>query len=107
MTYEFALDYIPRRMRELGFGDCYSTRLRQIQLDASSTFVIDADNEFFIFIEGDPNLTIKSKFGTYDVNDTLLNELQHEHRGKISVVNPNDVSAMVTFIQVIPHHQKK
>ena len=50
MKTEFALDYIPRRMCELGYGTNYITRWRHLQIDARSTLNIDADNDDLLTI---------------------------------------------------------
>jgi len=108
MKTEFAIDYIPRRMRELGFNDNYLTRWRHFQIDPNGLLKIDADNEFLMLIEPDESLLVRSKFGVFDLRDTAINEMQYEHRGKIYVRNRNsEISLLVLFIQVIPTHQKK
>jgi len=106
MTTGFAIDYIPRRMRELGFSNNYLTRWRHIQIDAASGLRIDADNEFFMLINPDINISVRSKFGVYDLSDTAINEMQYEHRGKIDVQNNSKDTLTVLFIQVIPNHKK-
>jgi len=108
MTVEFALDYIPRRMRELGFGNDYLTRWRHLELDPEEVLKIDADNEFFYLISpGLVDITVHSKFGTFNLKDIGITELQYEHRGKIEVTNFSTAErALVLFIQVIPSHKK-
>lgn len=106
MKTEFALDYIPRRMRELGFFNNYLTRWRHFQLDPRGSLLIHADNEFFLLIEPSSFLHVSSKFGIYDMNDSGINEMQYEHRGKINVINVSDAPVMALFIQVIPTHKK-
>lgn len=107
MNVEFALDFIPRRMKELGYGNDYITRWRYIQLDRISNTVIQANNEYFILITPPPTLIVKSKNGIFDLYDTALNELQYEHKGKIEIRNRGNVNLFVLFIQVIPNHLKK
>jgi len=106
MKTEFALDYIPRRMKELGFYNNYLTRWRHFQIDPLGSLLIHADNEFFLLIEPGNFLQVSSKFGVYDINDTSINEMQYEHRGKIYIQNNADVPVMALFIQVIPTHKK-
>jgi hypothetical protein len=107
MKTEFALDFIPRRMRELGYGTNYITRWRHIQLDAKSLLKIDADNEYYFLIEPSADFSVRSKFGIYDVRDRAINEMQYEHRGKIKIQNFSRYSKLILFIQVIPQHQPK
>jgi hypothetical protein len=105
MNTAFALDYIPRRMNELGYGNGYITRYRHFQMDASSVLNIDAENEHYFLIEPSDNLLVKSKAGTYNINDESINEMQYEHRGKIKISNLSKNKQFVIFIQVIPFHQ--
>lgn len=106
MNTGFAIDYIPRRMRELGFHE-YLTRWRYFQIDAGASLHIDADNEFFILINPNRNISVRSKFGVFDLSDNAINEMQYEHRGKIDVMNNSRTVLMVLFIQVIPNHKNK
>jgi hypothetical protein len=104
MTVEFALDYIPRRMRELGYGDNYITRWRHLQLDASSSIKIDSSNEYYILITPSSQVAVRSKLGVFDLTDIALNEMQYEHRGKIQIRNNTHEIQFILFIQVIPNH---
>jgi hypothetical protein len=106
MTVEFALDFIPRRMRELGYGDQYLIRWRHFQVASQEIIRIDADNEFFYLIDPGRFAIVQSNFGTYDATDYGINEMQYEHRGKILFTNRADASILVLFIQVIPTHKK-
>ena len=106
MNIQFAIDYIPRRMKELGFGDDYNIRWRHFQIDRASTLKVNAENEFFMLIDPKEDIIVKSKFGMFDVKDTSINEMQYEHRGKISITNLSKQVQLVLFIQVIPQHKK-
>lgn len=105
MTVEFALDYIPRRMSELGFKN-YLLRWRHFVLLPQSSKKLDASNEFFLLISPRTKLIVKSKAGVFDMSDAGINEMQYEHRGMISMANTDKVIAHVMFIQVIPTHKK-
>ncbi len=102
MTVEFALDYIPRRMKELGFGDDYLIRWRHFQIDGAKTKIIEANNELYLLIDPGSLVIVKSKAGIYDIGDFAINEMQYEHRGKIAVINKDPRTIAVLFIQVIP-----
>ena len=106
MELVFALDYIPRRMKELGFED-YAVRYRHIRLMDKKIQVIDAQNQFWLAINPNSQLTIRSKAGIFKSNDKTINELQYEHRGKITVYNDASVVIYQLFIQVIPLHSNK
>lgn len=107
MKISFAIDYIPRRMIELGFDNNYITRWRHFQLDGTSTLKIDADNEYYLLIQPSNNFLVKSKLGIYDVRDSAINEMQYEHRGKIYIYNYATSPQLVLFIQIIPQHHLK
>ena len=107
MNTEFALDFIPRRMEELGYGTNYITRWRHLQVDAVSTLKLDAENEYYYLIQPSSAIKVKSKFGQFNVNDPSINEMQYEHRGKIEISNLNKEPQLVLFIQVIPKHHLK
>ncbi len=106
MNFAFALDFIPRRMRELGHDENYLTRYRQFRVAKKTTITIKASNQLWFFIEPEVGIIIKSERGIHSRIDTKLNELQHEHSGDISVNNDGDVDAFVVFIQVIPKNKK-
>ncbi len=104
MTAEFAIDFIPRRMKELGYGADYLVRWRQFQVEMNSILDIDAQNEYYYLVNPGNNYEITSKFGVYNINDTSINELQFEHRGKIRIKSFSPVPLLINFIQVIPNH---
>lgn len=104
MTVEFALDFIPRRMRELGYGENYITRWRHFQIDSNDILRIDSDNEIYLLISPTSQVAVRSKFGIFDLSDPTINEMQYEHKGKIQVKNKTADSLLVLFIQVIPNH---
>lgn len=102
MYLAFALDYIPRRMRELGYGENYVTRYRHLYVADKTVMKIDADNQLWMFIEPEAVVTISSERGVYDMYDTTINQQQHEHSGKIKVSNNSGRDVYVLFIQAIP-----
>lgn len=104
MTVAFALDFIPRRMKELGYGDEYITRWRHFQVEHGVILKLDASNEYYFLIYPPQGIVVRSKKGSFDVLDPLLNEMQYEHSGKIEVINTSGDNKMVLFIQVIPNH---
>jgi hypothetical protein len=107
MKTEFVLDYIPRRMAELGYDKGYLTRWRHFQIDAKSVLKIDSENEFYYLIEPSVDFSVKSKLGICDLRDKTINEMQYEHRGKIKIQNYSRYSKLILFIQVIPNHLYK
>jgi hypothetical protein len=107
MYLAFALDHIPRRMRELGFGDSYLTRYRHFLVEDQKVIEINADNQYWFFIEPE-NMHIESERGVFDLADISINIQQHEHSGKIIIANlAAKTDLWVLFIQVIPQHKSQ
>lgn len=117
MKTELALTSIPRRMRELGYGDNYILHHRHLKVPADKEIKINAANEFYFLIEedaltfsssrydgADALFSVKSDSGTYDLSDKKVDEMQHEHTGAITVKNLTKIDLFIKFIQVIPKH---
>jgi len=102
MTINFALEYIPRRMRELGYGDNYILRLRQFILIPKSVITVQAHAEYFILVEAQEGIRIESNTGVYSSFEEQSDELQYEHNGEIIIDNAAEAYQWVKFIQVIP-----
>lgn len=107
MNIAFALDFIPRRMKELGYDAEYMTRWRHLRIDPNGVIKFAADNEYYYLISPNPSLTVKSKTGIYNLNDIGINEMQYEHKGKVKIVNQSANVQFAEFIQVIPFHPLK
>ena len=108
MTINFAIEYIPRKMRELGFeNDQYTIRFRSFAVARSVPHIIDAfGGEYFLLVEEYENLTIESEAGLYfkNVGTLTTNENIYEHHGRITIVNVGNIPQYVKMIQVIPKH---
>ncbi|MGZ4064216.1 MAG: hypothetical protein ACXVP0_14675 [Bacteroidia bacterium] len=102
MTIALAIEYIPRRMKDLGFGSDYYLRFRHFVLQAAEQLNIDADNHYYILVDEVADVSIASDFGIYDLSDPAVNEQNYEHQGKISITNNASGTTHVRFIQVIP-----
>jgi hypothetical protein len=124
MNIALALEYIPRRMKELGHGSDYYLRFKHLIISNEEALEIDAYNQLYILIEESYSVTIESDFGYYDLNQKYLNEQSYEHQGKIVIKNINQDDKVidigkgegtdtgkgltaVKFIQVIPKHKTK
>ena len=105
MTTNFALDYIPRRMQELGVNNNYLLKFRHLVIQPNDIVIVDAYNEYFLLVQAGNDLRVKSEFGVYDLFDTGINEQQYEHQGKITINNTSKILKHIKFIQVIPRHQ--
>ncbi len=102
MTIALALEYIPRRMEELGHGKKYYIRFRHFVLQPSEHMDLEAYNEFYMLIDEPDSINITSDFGLFDLSFDRTNEQQYEHQGFISVQNYSTSVNHVRFIQVIP-----
>ena len=105
MTTNFALEYIPRRMQELGVNNNYLLKFRHLVIQPNDIVIVDAYNEYFLLVQAGNDLKVKSEFGVYDLFDTGINEQQYEHQGKISITNLSYSVQHIKFIQIIPIHQ--
>ena len=102
MTIALALDYIPRRMCERGYGNRYMIRFRHLRLEADEERRLDGHNQLFILIEPPDDITVESDAGYFDLSSDLINEVQYEHQGEIVFTNHSPFLNHVRFIQVIP-----
>lgn len=102
MTSDLALDYISRRMQEMGFGKNYLLRFRHVLLKVAETREIIAYNQIFLLIEPMPSIRIESDVGLFDINEDHANEMQYEHRGIIRITNLSLSPTNARFLQAIP-----
>lgn len=102
MVTDFALEYIPRRMRELGHGDNYHLRWRHIQLLPFERQVISAYNQLYLIIDEPSFIQVESMNGMYEDTYSLLNEQVYEHTGRIVITNLVPEYNYLKIIQVIP-----
>ena len=105
MNIQLAVEYIPRRMQELGHGDLYTIRFRHFVLQPDEERKIDALNQLFLLIEPLDSIAVISDFGVYDSTASNVNELQYEHQGSISIINNATTIQPVRFIQIIPKNE--
>jgi hypothetical protein len=107
MTTALALEYIPRRMEELGYGKNYYIRFRHLTLQAGELLELEAYNQFYILVEDPPvSISVISDFGMYDLSFGKTNEQSYEHQGVIYINNYSTTTNHLRFIQVIPKHLK-
>ena len=106
MTINLALEYIPRRMKELGYQSDYFIRFRHLVLQPNEEKTIDAFNQFFYLIEEAENVRVESETGVFDLSESSTNEMQYEHQSKIFITNYLSGKNHLRFIQVIPKHKQ-
>jgi hypothetical protein len=106
MTINLALEYIPRRMQELGYKTDYYIRFRHLVLQPNEEQTIEAYNQFFYLVEEAQNVRVESETGVFDLSESTTNEMQYEHQSKIEIKNYLSGINHLRFIQVIPKHKK-
>jgi len=102
MTIELALQFIPRRMEELGHGGNYNLRFRHFVMQPKESKKLQVGNQLFILIQPGETISVKSDFGMYDLTVDNANELQYEHQGQLKLRNYASITQHIRFIQVIP-----
>lgn len=102
MTIDLALEYIPRRMQELGYGKDYYIRFRHIVMQPNEKLEIEAFNQFYILVDEPDSVAIRSDFGMYDMSNEKTNEQFYEHQGIIQLKNYSATVNHIRFIQVVP-----
>lgn len=107
MTIALALEYIPRRMQELGYGNNYYIRFRHLVLQPGEKQEISAFNQLYILVNETDDVNITSETGTFDLSLRNANEMQYEHQGVIKIYNNSRDLNHLRFIQVIPKNKKK
>lgn len=107
MTINLALEYIPRRMQELGYRADYYIRFRHLVLQPNEELILDADNQFFYLVEEAENVRVESETGVFDLSESTTNEMQYEHQNKIHISNYLPGINHLRFVQVIPKHKIK
>ena len=106
MTINLTLEYIARRMKELGSGDDFSIQFRQLVWRSKGKLKQAAGNQLFILLEPSESIAVKSDSGVFDVTTENVNELHYEHRGEIRIRNYTIITQHARFIQVIPNETK-
>jgi len=101
MTEQFIIDYIPKRVSQLGFSK-YHIHYKDMVIQPGSAMVIPAYNELFFIVDNPGNIIVESSYGMYDsYTPPGLEQNQHEHRGEIVITNPAPTPSRIKFIQVI------
>lgn len=107
MTIQLAIEFIPKRMQELGYGDQYNIRFRHFVLQPKERRKIHAANQLFLLIDPNDSVAVVSDFGVYDLTASNVNELQYEHQGSIRIRNYAGITQHVRFIQIIPKNENQ
>jgi hypothetical protein len=100
MTEHFILQYIPGRIRQLGYRK-YHIRYKDITISAYSKQVLTAYNELYFVVDDPKGIWLESDYGVYDGIDESAASNMHEHRGEITIENPGNERRRIKLIQVI------
>jgi hypothetical protein len=101
MSESFIVDLLARRMIQMGYSR-YHLAYRDMAILPSSRIIIAAYNQLW-FVIGDPaGLRIESDYGVYDSTAAETSfENSHQHRGQITIYNPDTGIRRIKFIQAI------
>ena len=102
MTIDLALEYIPKRMQELGFNEHYHLRMRHLILQPQAEVSISSYNQLVLLVDEVNDIRVESDTGVYDLTETNVNELTYEHQGAVKITNQSPLISRIRFIQVIP-----
>ena len=100
MTETFILEFIPKRMQQLGYRN-WHTRYRELTVLGQSKVSITAYNEHWFIVDRPVGLFVDSDYGVYDSTGISSNENMHHHKGEITIENSESNPRKITFIQVI------
>lgn len=104
MNSAIVIDYIKKRMSELGHGDDYSLCLKHFVIASGGLVAFEAPNQLLVLIEPVEMVQIQSDNGLYDLSITYSNELQYEHTGNVRMQSyAGDRAIHVRFVQAIPN----
>ena len=103
MTPEIVMDYVKRRMQELGHGENFVTRLRHLILEPMEILTIRTANDLFVIIDSPEDLRVDSDHGVYDLSDQDISEIDYEHSGLITITNQYTFKNHLKMIQAIPN----
>lgn len=105
MTPALGLEYVKRRMRELGYGNRYHMQFRHFVLQPGETLKVKGYNSYYMLVEEPVQVNIRSQNGIFDLSITTASELKYEHHGLIQIRNTGETITRVRFIQAIPYKQ--
>ncbi|MFN8356294.1 MAG: hypothetical protein U0Y10_17685 [Spirosomataceae bacterium] len=99
MKPEIANIIIVSRAKHRGVEQ-YTVQHRELRLNPNETRGIDAENESWLILGTQGNVTVESNEGFYRVNGSMNTEDVHLHEGVIEVSNQDDNVSFIEFLQV-------
>ena len=100
MSEQFILNYVPQRVKQLGFNK-YHLRYRDLVIDPLAIQSISAYNELYFIVDDPTGFVVESDYGFYDCTEDALSDSVHQHRGEITITNPGLEKRRIKFIQII------
>lgn len=100
MTEALILQQIPEKIRQLRYKK-YHLRHIDFTVTAGNQKTIAGYNELWYIVGYPMGITISSDYGWYDTTGFPDVENEHEHRGLITISNPDNEDKRIQFIQVI------
>jgi len=102
MTIALAIEFIPIRMKEYGISE-YGEQYHHFVIQPSKTKIIEGFNHFWFLMDENPNISITSYSGDYDLSNPAIDEQTYEHQGLIVITNNGSSPANIRFMQIIPN----
>ncbi len=101
MTTDYVLGYhVPQKMKDEGVSE-YVVSFRDLTLKKLQTIEIKAAGQYYYFVGGfSSEIRITSETGIYDLIDDKVNEMQHEHTTKLTIVNRSNGILHLQFVVV-------
>jgi hypothetical protein len=100
MTEQLIIQFIPERVKQLGFAQ-YHLRYRDMVIEKQSAKSVQAWNELYFIVDDPEGVVVESDYGIYDSTETPVEENAHQHRGEIVIKNKSSKGRRIKFVQVI------
>jgi hypothetical protein len=104
MNETLAMEFVKRRMNELGFGENYISDIKHLVLLPNEKREVSAFNEFYYLLRDTENIRIRSDFGFYDLSFAHTNAQSYEHHGQIFLENTSPLRNHLRFLHILPKH---
>lgn len=106
MNENLAIEIAKCKMRELGYGQNYTLRVRHLLLQEAQTRILKVGNNLLILYNPVSFTRVSSKMGVFDVTFPKSDEMQYVHSGNVTLTNLNEgLPTAFTLLQVIPLNQ--
>ena len=100
MSEQFILQYIPVKLKQLGFMN-YFIRYKDMTIPGNTIQVVESYRDLLFIVDDPEGLIVDSDYGMYDTTGNYLQENSHQHKGYVNINNPNTENKRIKFIQAI------